>query len=265
MGVIKPNGRRKFLAYLGAGVVVGAAAGFTAGRLLAPTAPPLAKELTEIIEQRKLELSHARAALKTYVPGGWKDEFVMISSGGHSGQVLVIGVPSMRLLKVIAVFTPEPWQGYGYGGVKTMKLLYKGSNGAGKTTLLRCMLGMLNFEGEVRVMGLDVRKEGKEVRRVTGYVPQNVRFPEDLTVYELVDFVSGVKGVDVEGPGLVSIPQLNLIVRAMELGYFDVPRRASIHEVARELGSSPASLSVSIRRGLKRVLKDYIAMQGYLA
>ncbi|MEM0455658.1 MAG: helix-turn-helix domain-containing protein [Nitrososphaerota archaeon] len=74
-----------------------------------------------------------------------------------------------------------------------------------------------------------------------------------------------LESVDVEGPGLVSIPQLNLIVRAMELGYFDVPRRASIHEVARELGSSPASLSVSIRRGLKRVLKDYIAMQGYLA
>jgi nitrous-oxide reductase len=27
----------------------------------------------------------------------------------------VIGVPSMRLLKTVAVFTPEPWQGYGYG------------------------------------------------------------------------------------------------------------------------------------------------------
>jgi nitrous-oxide reductase len=28
----------------------------------------------------------------------------------------VMGVPSMRLLKSIAVFTPEPWQGFGYGG-----------------------------------------------------------------------------------------------------------------------------------------------------
>ena len=40
----------------------------------------------------------------------------MFSSGGQSGQVLVIGVPSMRILKVLAVFTPEPWQGYGFGG-----------------------------------------------------------------------------------------------------------------------------------------------------
>jgi nitrous-oxide reductase len=39
----------------------------------------------------------------------------MFSSGGHSGQVFVIGVPSMRMLRSIAVFTPEPWQGWGYG------------------------------------------------------------------------------------------------------------------------------------------------------
>jgi nitrous-oxide reductase len=39
----------------------------------------------------------------------------MFASGGHSGQVIAIGMPSMRILKVIAVFTPDPWQGYGYG------------------------------------------------------------------------------------------------------------------------------------------------------
>ncbi|MEM1954144.1 MAG: ABC transporter ATP-binding protein [Nitrososphaerota archaeon] len=77
-------------------------------------------------------------------------------------------------------------------------VLLMGPNGAGKTTLLRCVVGMLSFEGEVRVMGLDVKREGREVRRIIGYVPQQVRFPEDVTVYELVDFVSDVKGVDVD-------------------------------------------------------------------
>ena len=43
------------------------------------------------------------------------DEYVIMSSGCHSGQVFVIGVPSMRLLKSIELFTPEPWQGNGYG------------------------------------------------------------------------------------------------------------------------------------------------------
>jgi nitrous-oxide reductase len=50
----------------------------------------------------------------------------MFSSGGHSGQVLVIGIPSMRLLKVIAAFTPEPWQGFGYGAGGTMETLEGG-------------------------------------------------------------------------------------------------------------------------------------------
>ena len=49
------------------------------------------------------------------MPPGGRDEYLLFASGGHSGQVHVIGVPSMRLLKTIAVFTPEPWQGYGYG------------------------------------------------------------------------------------------------------------------------------------------------------
>jgi nitrous-oxide reductase len=48
------------------------------------------------------------------LPSGKKDEYLLFASGGHSGQVFVIGIPSMRLLKVIGVFTPEPWQGWGF-------------------------------------------------------------------------------------------------------------------------------------------------------
>ena len=53
----------------------------------------------------------------------------MFASGGHRGQVLVIGVP-MRLLRVIAVFTPEPWQGWGYGvGNKILKEGFRDGKG----------------------------------------------------------------------------------------------------------------------------------------
>ena len=67
------------------------------------------------MKARNLAEADVTAALKTYTPTGVHDEYLMFASGGHCGQVLVIGVPSMRILKVIAVFTPEPWQGYGYG------------------------------------------------------------------------------------------------------------------------------------------------------
>jgi nitrous-oxide reductase len=74
------------------------------------------------MQSRGLSEADVQAALKTYLPSGKHDDFVIFASGGHSGQVLAIGVPSMRLLKSIAVFTPEPWQGYGYGGVSNSVL-----------------------------------------------------------------------------------------------------------------------------------------------
>jgi nitrous-oxide reductase len=79
-----------------------------------------------LMKARGLNEADVVAALKTYTPTGKADEFYMFASGGHSGQVIVIGVPSMRILKYIAVFTPEPWQGYGYDE-ETMKVLADGS------------------------------------------------------------------------------------------------------------------------------------------
>jgi len=66
------------------------------------------------MRERNLSEADVVAALKTYTPTGRTDPFIMFASGGHSGQVIVIGVPSMRILKYIGVFTPEPWQGYGF-------------------------------------------------------------------------------------------------------------------------------------------------------
>lgn len=72
--------------------------------------------IRDLMEARGLSEDDVAAALKTFLPTGAKDDYMIFASGGQSGQVLAMGVPSMRLLKVIGVFTPEPWQGYGYGG-----------------------------------------------------------------------------------------------------------------------------------------------------
>jgi nitrous-oxide reductase len=75
----------------------------------------LAGDAGKIADARGLSADDVARAVKTFVPPGEHDEYVILSSGGHSGQILVIGVPSMRILKVVGVFSPEPWQGYGYG------------------------------------------------------------------------------------------------------------------------------------------------------
>lgn len=73
-----------------------------------------AESLQDVMKRRGLSQQDLMAAAKTYVPTGKRDEFLAFSSGGQSGQVLVYGIPSMRILKYIGVFTPEPWQGYGF-------------------------------------------------------------------------------------------------------------------------------------------------------
>ncbi len=71
-------------------------------------------ELQKVMKERGLTEVDVIRAAKTYNPTGGRDEFIVFSSGGQSGQMIVYGVPTMRILKYIAVFTPEPWQGYGY-------------------------------------------------------------------------------------------------------------------------------------------------------
>lgn len=78
--------------------------------------PEQVASLTKIANERKLNVDDLVAAAKTFTPSGRHDEYVLFSSGGQSGQVFAIGVPSMRLLRSIAVFTPESWQGYGFAG-----------------------------------------------------------------------------------------------------------------------------------------------------
>jgi nitrous-oxide reductase len=84
-------------------------------------------DLQAIADERGLTPENMEAALKMFVPPGSTDEYVMFASGGHAGQVLVVGMPSMRILKTIAVFTPEPWQGYGYGADWGEKVLDEGN------------------------------------------------------------------------------------------------------------------------------------------
>ncbi len=54
------------------------------------------------------------AALATYVAPGDLDEYYLFYSGGHSGQIFVAGIPSMRHICTIPVFTPYPGTGYGF-------------------------------------------------------------------------------------------------------------------------------------------------------
>ena len=101
--------RMRFVTGLGLAAVL-----FGAG-LSQPAGAQSISDVQKVATERGLSTADLLAAAKTFTPSGEKDPYIIFSSGGHSGQVFAIGVPSMRILRTIAVFTPEPWQGWGYG------------------------------------------------------------------------------------------------------------------------------------------------------
>ncbi|MGE5716588.1 MAG: Sec-dependent nitrous-oxide reductase [Acidobacteriota bacterium] len=97
--------RKKWKSWGGVAAIV--AAGLLAAHC-APSAPKGAKKGAATASDQSV------GAMKTYVAPGDLDEYYLFSSGGHSGQVYVYGVPSMRHLSTIPVFTPYPGIGYGF-------------------------------------------------------------------------------------------------------------------------------------------------------
>ncbi|MGE5207172.1 MAG: Sec-dependent nitrous-oxide reductase [Chlamydiota bacterium] len=55
-----------------------------------------------------------QSAIATYVAPGDLDQYYLFYSGGHSGSVFVAGVPSMRHIATIPVFSPYSGTGYGF-------------------------------------------------------------------------------------------------------------------------------------------------------
>ena len=68
-----------------------------------------------------------------------------------------------------------------------------GPNGAGKTTAIKCLLGLLRYQGRIVVDGLDAHKQGKAVRRLLGYVPQELAFYDDLSTIATALFYARIK------------------------------------------------------------------------
>ena len=70
-----------------------------------------------------------------------------------------------------------------------------GPNGAGKSTLVKCLLGIIPFDGEARVLGLDPRKDGPAIRSRVGYMPEGEVTLHGLTAVELCAYAAELSGL----------------------------------------------------------------------
>lgn len=67
-----------------------------------------------------------------------------------------------------------------------------GPNGAGKTTALKAMLGLIPFEGDLRVLGRDPRTERDALMNDVCFIADVAVLPRWIRVREAIEFVAGV-------------------------------------------------------------------------
>lgn len=73
---------------------------------------------------------------------------------------------------------------------------FLGPNGAGKSTTMKIITGYIpQTSGNVTVCGFDVEKQSIEVRRHTGYLPENNPLYTDMYIKEYLEFVARLHGM----------------------------------------------------------------------
>src|SRR4030081_2236307 len=67
-----------------------------------------------------------------------------------------------------------------------------GPNGAGKTTALNAILGLIPYQGELRVLGRDPWSERGQLMRDVSFIADVSVLPRWMQVSQLLDYVAGV-------------------------------------------------------------------------
>lgn len=74
-----------------------------------------------------------------------------------------------------------------------------GPNGAGKTTIYRILTGYLRpTEGTIKVKEFDINEQQIEIKKLIGYLPEAAPIYHEMLVYDYLDFVADIRGVDQE-------------------------------------------------------------------
>lgn len=72
-----------------------------------------------------------------------------------------------------------------------------GPNGAGKSTLMKLLVAaLLSTTGTIRVNGSPLDKAERQLKSQLGYLPQDFGLFDELTVYQFLDYMAALKGLN---------------------------------------------------------------------
>jgi len=89
-----------------------------------------------------------------------------------------------------------------------------GPNGAGKTTLLKILATLISpDEGSIFINKIDVKKEPKQIRKLIGYVAQEIALDKILTGRELLDFQADLYHIEKSK----KLERIELLIRQLDM------------------------------------------------
>lgn len=110
------------------------------------------------------------------------------------------------------------------------------------------------------VRSVSSTKDGGVMWHIIG-MEENVRTFLNQLVKKGVAFKT-VRQQTLRWNGILTHRQEMVLRTALENGYFDYPRKVDIRALATQLGVSPATVSETLRKSLKKVVREYMALIG---
>ena len=189
-------------------------------------------------------------------PAAARQRVLAVANPAHRHPMLVVVALTKRFGRFTAV------NGVSFEVTPGEAVALWGPNGAGKSTLIKCLLGLLRFEGAVRIDGHDTLFEAKLARGRLGYVPQELAFYPEWTGREILAFLAKIKRVAPERVG-VALGEVGLSAHgAKPVGSLSGGMKQRLALAAALLSDPPllvldeitSNLDANGREGLLRVL-----------
>jgi Cu-processing system ATP-binding protein len=127
-----------------------------------------------------------------------------------------------------------------------------GPNGSGKTTLIKSILGMvIPDSGEISFRDKDVLRKWS-YRNEIGYLPQIARFPENLTVRELLRMIQNIRSREGDYDQLIDLFELHPFINK-RLGHLSGGTRQKVNLVQTFMYDNPVIILDEPTTGLDPV------------
>lgn len=144
---------------------------------------------------------------------------------------------------------------------------FLGPNGAGKTTTMKILAGSLPpTSGRATVSGMDIQRNSLEVRRRTGYLPEDNPLYVDMYVREALAHVAGIYSVANRAARIADVIALTGLaaeqhkkIRQLSKGYRQRVglAQAILHDPDVLMLDEPTSgLDPNQLQGIRRLIKD---------